>query len=73
VAKAVGSAIMENLEAQRRKLVRDALGCEMIANFATDEKKWEVFQDLAKQLRQASDDLRVTIAASEGGTPRENC
>jgi hypothetical protein len=64
---------MENLEARRRKLVRDALDCEMIANFATDEKKRELFQDLAKQLRQAADDLSATIGASEGGTPRENC
>jgi hypothetical protein len=56
---------MQDLNAQREKLLINAADCEIIANLACDERKREVFRNLARRLRQTADDLGAEIAALE--------
>jgi hypothetical protein len=57
---------MQDLTAQREKLLVNAADCEMIANLACDERKRQTFRNLATKLRGAADDLGAEIASREG-------
>jgi hypothetical protein len=57
---------MQDMYAQREKLLVNAADCELIANLATDAKKREMFEHLAKQMRKFADDVGAEISAREG-------
>lgn len=57
---------MQDLRAQREKLLVNATDCELIANLATDPRKREMFEHLAKQMRKLADEVGEEIAAREG-------
>jgi hypothetical protein len=58
--------VMQDLHAQREKLLTNAADCELIASLAADSKKRETFAKLAKDLKQLADDLGAEIVAREG-------
>ena len=56
---------MEDLTAQRDKLLTNAADCELIANLATDRKKRETFRTLATDLRKMVADMEEAMAAKK--------
>jgi hypothetical protein len=56
---------MQDLIAQREKILVNAAECELIAHLATDPGKRETFERLAKHLKQLAGELGVEIAARE--------
>jgi hypothetical protein len=57
---------MQDLRAQREKLLTNAADCDLIASLATDMKKRQTFSKLAKDLKQLAADIDAEIAAREG-------
>ena len=56
---------MEDLKAQRDKLLTNAEDCELIATLATDRKKREMFRTLAADLRRMVADMEEAMAAKK--------
>jgi hypothetical protein len=57
---------MQDLREKREKLLTEAEDCELIARLATDNKKRELFAQLAIDLRSMARDIEAVIA---GRTP----
>jgi hypothetical protein len=56
---------VQDLKAQREKLLANAADCELIANLASEQKKRATFRQLAEQLHQMAAELGKEIAARE--------
>jgi hypothetical protein len=61
---------MQNMKAQREKLLIDAEDCVLIARLATDRAKRELFARLAVHLKVLADHVEIAIneRADGGGT-----
>jgi hypothetical protein len=57
---------MQDLKAQREKLLVNAADCDLIANLASDPKKRETFRRLSTQLKKLAAEIDAEIAAREG-------
>jgi hypothetical protein len=56
---------MKDLQAKLEKLLTEAEDCELVAKLATDSKKRELFERLARDLRRLAGDIEIIIAAGK--------
>ena len=58
---------MQDLKSRHEKLLVDAADCELIASLAADQRKREMFANLARDLKQMAADVAAEIARRETG------
>jgi hypothetical protein len=61
---------MQDLVAQREKLLQEAADCELIGNLAHDAKKRETFRNLAIQLKLLANGVGAEIADRRARTAK---